>query len=116
MFGAFQPTKSSQSRLVVDGESLQHPARLVEVREQQWVPSKHRLSKSPDAARPIEMKDVGELVGDDERVPVRVVAESRGVGRRVRVNDDAIRRKRSRVTVDVIDVVGDDEIDRYARR
>ena len=61
------------------------------------------------------MEDVGELVGDDESIPVIVVAEPRSIGRRMSVDDDAVGRKRRGVAVDVIDVVGDDEVDDSAR-
>ena len=56
-----------------------------------------------------------ELVGDDERIPVVVVAESGRIGRRMREDDDSVGWKRRRVSVHVVDVVGDDEIDRAAR-
>src|SRR6266496_3321272 len=51
-----------------------------------------------------------------ERIPVIVVAETRGICRRVRKDDDAVRWKGSGVSVHVIDVVGYDEINGASRR
>ncbi len=62
------------------------------------------------------MENVRELVGDDERVPVIVVAETGSVRGWVRIDDDSIRWEWRRVAIHEIDVVRDDEIDDAAWR
>src|SRR2546423_6575030 len=62
------------------------------------------------------MENVGELVSDDERVPVGIVAQTRSVCRRMGEKHYAVRRKRSRVSVDVVDIVRHNQIDRATRR
>ena len=57
-----------------------------------------------------------ELVRHYERIPVIVIAQARGICRRVRKDDDAVRWKRRGVSVHVIDIVGYDEINGSARR
>ena len=76
MFRALQSSDTGEARFEVDGQTFEHPPRLVQIREEQWISDEDRLSEPPDAARAIEMEDVGQLVGDDERVPVIVVAQS----------------------------------------
>ena len=61
------------------------------------------------------MKDVRQLVGDDERVPVIVVAQPGCIGGRMRVHHDTIRRERRGVSVYVVDVVRDNEVYRSPR-
>jgi hypothetical protein len=63
-----------------------------------------------------EMKDVGQLVRDDELAPVIRVAKRRFGHRRVRVDDDAVRGVRRGRAVRFVDVVGEDDVDGAARR
>jgi hypothetical protein len=57
------------------------------------------------------MKNVGELVRDYETKPVIVIAELGCIDRRVREHDNAIARECGRISIHVIDVVRDYEID-----
>ena len=57
------------------------------------------------------MEDVRELVRDDERKPVLVEAQRVALDGRRREHDDAIVRQRRGVSVRVVGIVGDDEID-----
>src|SRR5450759_5802354 len=91
VLGALESAHTRHSRLEINGEPLYHPARLVLIRKEQRIPAEDRLAEAPDPARAVEMKNVRELVGHHERIPVIVVAEPGGIGGRARENDDAIR-------------------------
>src|SRR4029079_19702781 len=73
VLGALESSDPGEPRLVINGEPLDHPARLVNVREKQRIAAENCLADPPDSPGAVEMKDVGELVGDYERVPVLVV-------------------------------------------
>src|SRR6185295_9835555 len=112
---ALESAISSEARLEVDGQPLHDPTRLVQVRKEERVPAKDRLPEFPDPARSIQVKDVSELVGDYECIPVIVVTKPRCIDRRMSVHDDPIARYGGRVPIHKIDVVGDNEIDRPSR-
>src|SRR4029079_4392941 len=75
VLGAFETSDACEPRFVVYGQPLGHPAGLVRVSKQQRIPTENALAKSPDSARAVKMKDVRQLVGDDQRVPILVVAQ-----------------------------------------
>ena len=116
MLRALEAADTCNARLEIHCQSFEYPAWLVEIGEQEWIATEDRLADAPDAPTAIEVEDVGELVRHDQRVPVFVITQTFCVGWRVRVNDDAIRRIHCRVTVDVVYVIGDHEIDRPAGR
>ena len=68
-------------------------------------------AESPDTIGTIEMKNVGELVRDDQLAPVIVVAKLRRIDRRVSEDHYAICRERRGVAVHIVVVVGNHQID-----
>ena len=80
------------------------------------MPAEDRSAKAPYAFRAIEMKNVSELVSDYESKPVVIIAKLRRINGRVREDDNAIAWKWRRISIDVIDIVGNNEIDLPAGR
>ena len=83
MLRALDPTGPGEIRFLVDRESFGEPGRIVEIREQQLRAAEYVLTERPDAARAVEVKDVRQLVRDDQLRPVirafgRLAAEHRG--------------------------------------
>ncbi|MCA1792051.1 MAG: hypothetical protein LC667_20030 [Thioalkalivibrio sp.] len=64
----------------------------------------------------VEVDDVRQLVRDDEVEPIVEIAEARFVDRRTRVDGHAIRRRDLGEAVREIGVVGDENVDRPARK
>ena len=94
MRGAGEPAEPRQPGLVVDGQALGQPGGRVEVRKEQRIATEDVLRDAPPAAGAIEVEDVGQLVLDDERVPVAVESQRLDVDRWVGVEQDPIRRER----------------------
>ncbi len=116
LVGAGHATAPRDLALEVRGEPLDHPAGIVQIREEHGRPAEHALGHAPPSTRPIQVEDMRELVREDEREGIIVVAERRHVEWRVHVDDDPVGRRLEREPVRVVDVVGDDDVDRSTRR
>src|SRR6185503_10968395 len=73
-------------------------------------------AKPPESVGAVAVKDVSELVSYYESSPVGIVAKLRRIDRRMREHDDSVCWKGRRVSVHVVDVVGNDEIHFAFRR
>ncbi len=112
---AFDATEAREIALEVDRESLGRPSGQVLIREERGRPAENVLRHTPPSACAIQMEDVRELVRDDEREPVIVVAEREIIQRRMRVDDHAIRWEWRRRSIREVDVVCHHQIDRASR-
>ena len=111
-----EATARREARLLVHGEPLGEPRRAVRVGKEVRRAPEHALRDAPDAARPIELEDVRQLVRDDELQPVLVEAEPGVLDRRHGEDDDPVRRRDDGVAVGVVRVVGDEQVDASTRR
>ena len=80
------------------------------------MPPKDISSQSPQSVGAVAVENVSELVCYYESSPVSVVAKLRRIDWRMSKNDDSIRWKRCGISIHIVDVVGNDEIDFSSRR
>ena len=112
---AVRAPRAGEPRLLVDGESLDDPCRQIEVGKPERIPAEHALRRAPPSTGPIEVKEVSQLVRHQQRHPILGVPKRRGIDRRVRVDQQPVRRERERLAIRIVDVVGDDDVHRPAR-
>ena len=93
MLGPFDASRAGELGFLVDRESFGQPRRRIRVWEKQRRAAEDLLAERPNAARAVEMKDVRQLVRDDELCPVIRVAKRGLRHRRIGVDDDAVRRR-----------------------
>src|SRR6476659_6576484 len=107
MLRSFEPPRAGEPRLVINGEAFGHPRRHVHVWEERGVSAKNRATESPDAFGSVQMEYVSQLVLNDERAPILVVAQRQIVHWWMSIDDNAIGGERSGVSVCVVHVVRD---------
>ncbi len=83
-------TAGGQPGFVVNGETLDHPAGTVGIGKQHWRAPEYMLEGSPHSIGPVQVKDVGELVGEDQAQPFVIPAQPDIARGRSEVDRDAI--------------------------
>ncbi len=108
------PSRVGERRFEIGGEAFHRPPGQRAVRKDRPThrrPPERGLGQCTEPSPSVQVKDVGQLVGDDELEPVVEVGQLEPVDGRWREDRDAIPRGHGRESVARVGVVGDHDVD-----